>query len=637
MSAIKRMRITFAFVFSVICSFNSSSQAGYPAFGKADMAELTMKACPFETDAHAMRLLDFQETEITTIGYDIRIHIERRIRIKIFDRNGFDAGNITIPYIRKYKKSKINDVSAYIYNLDSNGRVTTMKLGNDQIFKDKSKEGVSTISFTFPNIQPGSVIEYRYTHIEKNSLHIDPWYFQNKLPTALSVCKFIYPGGAMRFDYRFITTDEVIKEFNVKYSQSIRTFTQKNLRSFVPEPMMSSIKDNLQRMEFAFIPFRNGSWAAYNEALLAAPFFGEQMHAKIPGTESILDSVKKISLYGDKVHFIYQKVKSSLTWDGTMSFYADDLSEVWKSRSANSAELNLTILNLLKKSGIKAYPLLISTRENGKPDMEFTTLGQFNGVDILVSDSSASFILDGTQKHISYKTPPYNIINRNAFLIDSNISMWVYISDDRALMKTNIAIKASLNKDGEIKGNATILYYDHSKAIKLQKKNSDDDKKEFIDSELPNITFDSVAEEGADDELLPLSHSFGFTNKLTTTNSYYFLDPFFLSNFRQNPFINPSRRSDIDMGSGQSYCVDIHLKLHKDFFIDEPLKNLLLLSNDSSMLFKREVDLQDSILVVKNTFHIQKTSFPKEEYPLIRDYFKKIYGIISEPIIFKRK
>ena len=65
-----------------------------------------MKECVFEKGANAMRLLDFQETDITTIGYDIKIHIERRIRIKIFDRDGFDAANITIPYVRRYKKIK---------------------------------------------------------------------------------------------------------------------------------------------------------------------------------------------------------------------------------------------------------------------------------------------------------------------------------------------------------------------------------------------------------------------------------------------------------------------------------------------------------------------------------------------------
>ena len=596
-----------------------------------------MKECVFEKGANAMRLLDFQETDITTIGYDIKIYIERRIRIKIFDRDGFDAANITIPYVRRYKKSKINDVSAYVYNLDSNGNITTLKLRNDQIFKDKSKDGISTVSFTFPNIQPGSVIEYRYTHIEKNSLHIDPWYFQNKLPTALSVCKFSYPGGVMRFDYRFITTDEVIKDFTVKHSQSIRTFTQKNLPSFVPEPMMSSVKDNLQRVEFAFMPFRGGTqWPAYNEALLAAPFFGQQIETKIAGAEKILDSANQMSSYADKVHFIYQRVKSSLQWDGTLSFYSDDLSEVWKNGSANSAELNLSILNLLKKSGIKAYPILISTRDNGKPDMDFISLGQFNSVDVLISNDSNTFVLDGTQKNISYKIPPYSIINRNAFLIDSNISMWVYITDDRALMKTNIAVNASMNKEGEIKGDATILYFDHSKAIQLEEKKTKDNKKDIIENSLSEI-LGEVVEEGAEDELMPLKQKFEFTNKMTSTNTYYFLDPFILSNFRKNPFSGDVRRSDIDMGSSQSFNMYFHLVLDKDFSVDELPKNLYILSTDSGMLFKRELLLKDSILVIKNSFDIQRTTFPKEEYPMVRDYFKKIYGVISEPIILKKK
>ena len=53
--------------------------------------------------------------------------------------------------------------------------------------------------------------------------------------------------------------------------------------------------------------------------------------------------------------------------------------------------------------------------------------------------------------------------------------------------------------------------------------------------------------------------------------------------------------------------------------------------------FKRELLLKDSILVIKNSFDIQRTTFPKEEYPMVRDYFKKIYGVISEPIILKKK
>ena len=219
----KKLFVLFLLSFTAFIAF---SQNEFPAFGKADLKELMMKECSFEKEANAMKLIDYQETEITTTGYDIRIKIERRVRIKIFNKSGVDAANIIIPYLRKSKKSKVNDISALIYNLDSSGtNIVTQKLQKDQIFKEKVDNAISTVAFTFPDVKPGSVIEYRYTHIEKNSLHLDPWFFQDKLPTAVSVCKFIYPF-TMRFDYRFITTDSVTREYISKQNQTTRTFMQ---------------------------------------------------------------------------------------------------------------------------------------------------------------------------------------------------------------------------------------------------------------------------------------------------------------------------------------------------------------------------------------------------------------------------
>ena len=641
------------FVFTVLSFtvFISFSQNEFPAFGKADLKELMMRECSFEKEANAMKLIDYQETEITTIGYDIRLKIERRVRVKIFNKSGVDAANIIIPYLRKSKKSKVNDISAFIYNLDSSGAtIVTQKLQKDQIFKEKVDNGISTVAFTFPDVKPGSVIEYRYTHIEKNSLHLDPWFFQDKLPTAVSVCKFIYPF-TMRFDYRFITTDSVTREYGSKQNQNMRTFTQKNIYAFRAEPMMSSIKDNLQRVEFAFLPpmssstllFGGGSrWGVFNRALISAPFFGDQMYVKIPGTESILDSARKISTPGAKVHFIYQQVKQNLKWDDNMSFYADDLREVWQSKTANSAEMNLCILNLLIKSGIQSYPILISTRDNGMADPDFISLGQFNSVDVLVADSFQFYILDGTQKYISYKIPPYNILNRDVFLIDTLNFKWVNIVDNRVLMKTNITVKAELNKNGELKGDAYIAYYDHSKASQLQEqkakaKEKEDEDKEFIQKEFAEIVIDGVMEENAEDELQPLVHKFGFTYKLSNTNDYHFLDPYFLSNFRKNPFNDSLRRTDIDMGSNQSFIMYLHLTIPDDYQLDDLPINILIRSNDSSMLFKREILRQGNILVFRNSFEILRTVYAKEEYPGIRDYFKKIYGVVNDKIILKKK
>ncbi len=643
------MKRVFIATFLIANLFSCFAQKALPSFGKPDLQELTMKECSFEKEAGAMKLIDQQETEIT-VGNDLKIEVNRRVRIKIFKQNGFEAANITIPYIRRNKTSKVNDITAYIYNLDSSGNIITQKIEKKQIYREKSEDGFSKVAFTFPNVKPGSVIEYRYTHTEKNSLHLEPWFFQDVLPTAISTSRFIYPKE-VKIDFRFITSDSVIHDFNDKLTRLNQTFTLNNIPSFRPEPMMSSVKDNLQRVEFAFVPKLgmldfiindNNRWKLFNLSLLMSPFFGMQIFAPIPGTEKILDSVKFFSTPSEKIHFIYQQVKEHLKWDDRQSFYADDLGEIWKIKSGNSAEINLTILNLLKKSNITCYPILISTRSNGRPDPGFMSLGQFNGVDVLIIDSADFYVLDGTQKYLSYKTTPYNILNRDVFIIDKEKSKWVNIVNPKPLMKTVLSVKAELNNMGELRGDGFISYYDHSKAFHLEEKSEtpkekEDEDKEFIQKESGEFIMDSLVEENATNELLPLNHTFRFTYKLSNTDDYYFLDPFFLSNFRKNPFNDSLRRTDIDMGSNQSFSMSLHLTIPEDYMIDELPKSLLIRAEDSSMMFKRVIQQQDNIILFRNSFEIQRAIYSKEEYPGIRDYFRKIYGMVSEQIVLKKK
>ena len=68
------------------------------------------------------------------------------------------------------------------------------------------------------------------------------------------------------------------------------------------------------------------------------------------------------------------------------TFYAGDIADAWNERSGNSADINLIILNLLRKAGIPCSPILVSTRNNGQVDEKFLSLSQFNGIDVLVPE-----------------------------------------------------------------------------------------------------------------------------------------------------------------------------------------------------------------------------------------------------------
>jgi len=137
--------------------------------------------------------------------------------------------------------------------------------------------------------------------------------------------------------------------------------------------------------------------------------------------------------------------------------------------------------------------------------------------------------------------------------------------------------------------------------------------------------------------LLPLTQKFYFRYKLSNTNDYYFLDPFFLSNFETNPFINDARNTDIDMGSNQSFTIQLYLTIPGNYSIEDLPKDVLIRSKDSSMLFSMEFTRKGNDLLFRNSFEVSHPIHTKEEYPGIKEFFKKMYDALTERIVLKIK
>ena len=152
----------------LLLSTSSFSQKILPEFGKIDAADLQLKSCSFEPDASAMKIFDIQNIEFNLGDYDAKLVTERRVRIKVFNQTGYKYASIRIPYFKKSGYSKIKDLDGIIYNLDSTGKIIIQKLEKKDFFKEKAEENIRVLNFTFPNLKPGSVIEFRYKKVENN-------------------------------------------------------------------------------------------------------------------------------------------------------------------------------------------------------------------------------------------------------------------------------------------------------------------------------------------------------------------------------------------------------------------------------------------------------------------------------------
>jgi hypothetical protein len=636
--------------------FHGFSQGDIPEFGNITPAELAADACPFEKDAPAVYLLNYSKTEFETYydgSYDLVT--KRRIRIKIITQKGFDYASISIPHLGNKHTSKIRDIEAFIYTLDANGAIVKNKVDRKDIFRENvsKRNDLNIVKFTFPGLKAGCIIEYRYEHLEKNTYDIDPWLIQNSIPVALSYCEVNFPSASL-LDYRIAGqlafTKNNYREWPIDSTKEKfkKTFLVKEIPSFKTEPLMSSMIDNLERIEFSLNPrptlmtlfasTTDKKWLLISERFMTSFRFGMQLDVNLPGTEQLIDSVKSIKTKKDQINAIYSYVKKQLSWDKHQTLYPYDINEIWKAKTGNSADLNLIILNLLKKAGIDCYPLLISTRENGKTDPLFAHMSQFNGLDVLVLDSANYYVLDASSTNPSCLIPPLNVLNRDVFLVIPHAYKWVNINETRPLIKDSVYINAALDKDGLITGEAVTTSFHYSRNLRLEEeKETNKSTNDLLSNELAELKTDSTWLVNKNEETLPLTAHARFRLPLNNTSNFYFLNPYIFNSIRKNPLTDSTRSTNIDFMCNQQYTQTINLNLPGNIVMETVPGSITIRMIDSSMIYSRKVIQRGSVLWIENEFRIDKSAYTPDEYPAVWQFFKKVYALLAEQIVLQKK
>ncbi len=594
--------------------------------------------------------ISFKYNDFTHVASNI---FEFSARIKIFTTLGFSAANIKIPYISNSSYSSVTDVQAYLYSLDSTGKIAKVKLEKKDILEEKTREkdAQSYIAFAFPNIKPGDVIEYKYTRTDNNSFSLEPWFFQDLIPTAFSKVTAVVPTYK-KVTYYVSATDPVSENSSYRkyegglYDEETRSFTMKNIHSFQLEPLMTSIKDNLERVEFSIPGFIYGQakdldqkMRFYTYDLLDSWLFGLQLDRPIQSLNHFIDSVKQLKSVAAIVEAVFQLVKNNVDWNGEQSFFCDDsVDGCWKNKSGSSAEMNLLFLNLLRKAGIKCNPVLISTRENGSPDMNFASLSQFNGVDVLITDNKTKYVVDCTQKYLSSSMPPYNVLNSNAYIVDRDHMGWMFIMDHRILNETEIFSEAIMDTAGNVRGVARTSFIGFAKSeelkeLKERKTNLGD--RGIMDNN-PELISDTMVVDHLDDNDDTLTQKITFHFKSSSSGNFYLLSPFIFSSYNKNPFVENVRYSDIDFGSSQSFSTNIRIKLPINISVESLPKDIELYKNDSAMAFVRKIISENNYLLIQSHFIIKRAIFIKEDYSDVKFFFDKFYKLLNEEIVLKR-
>lgn len=137
-----------------------------------------------------------------------------------------------------------------------------------------------------------------------------------------------------------------------------------------------------------------------------------------------------------KATAIHNFVKSNYTWNENNGYYGENgLRELIKTKTGNCGDLNLMLLNMFRSSGMKAYPVLISTIKNGSVNVTFPNVGNFNYFIVCTEINGKYYLYDATSKQSAEGILPSRVWNNTGLLL----------KDDKAEVISVNNIKMSYN------------------------------------------------------------------------------------------------------------------------------------------------------------------------------------------------
>ncbi|WP_207428370.1 DUF3857 domain-containing protein [Pedobacter sp. SYSU D00535] len=623
------------------------SQNEVQSFGKVDVADLELKECPFEKDANAMVLFDQGDLYF---DHQFDVVLAHHKRIKIFNQKAKDEGNIRIEF---YSFEKIIDVSAQTINYEG-GKPVITKVDKKQIFTEVVDKSRSALVFSFPNVQDGSILEFKYKR--SNGGYIPTWFFQSDIPSRYSELKTAIPEMLVfrphfRVKYPF-AKNKKSSETRTGYSLDTHLYAMKDVPSLPTEPFMTSRFDNLESVIHqlvmikpigGFVKSFNDTWKKVAEELLEDEDFGLQLKKKISDEEVLISKAKLLKTDDEKIKYLFNEVKNNMKQNGLDRYYTiNGTNKAWEKKVGTATEINLILYRLLKQSGVpNTYPMLVSTRDNGKVNIAFPSLYQFDRTVVYIPvDSLKSYVLDASEKYNSYNIYPENFLNSYGFYVDRETKSGETVSlTSSVASRKSVFLTAEIKPEGKLAGKAQVACFGYNKLHELEtfKKDGEEKLKERFTTSNNGLKIKALQLEGADVDSVQLSETLDFDLELTGSDgTYIYFNPNLFTNVTKNPFLSENRVTTIDFGYNNRVSLVGSFKIPAGFKAEGLPPNINFVMPDKSIVFQRVVAEAEGQISVRYSIDFKKSVYTTDEYPMLRQFYKQMLEMLNEQVVLKK-
>jgi Domain of Unknown Function with PDB structure (DUF3857)/Transglutaminase-like superfamily len=420
------------------------------------------------------------------------------VRIKIFKEEGRKYADIEIPY---YKESggQIAHVSGRTIHPDGSVSEFKGKPFDKSIVKAKGLKYMAK-TFTLPNVQVGSIIEYSYTEeLPEYSLPDSHWILSAELFTkqARFSLKPYNQDYSLRWNWhRLPAGADGPKE---QPDHAIR-MTVSNVPAFQVEDYMPPENELKSRVDFTYskdnekdatkfwknhgkklngdVESFTGKRKAMEEALAQIVSSGDTPEVKL---QKIYERVQKLRNLSSERERTAQEQKRDKQKENS------NVEDVWKHGYGYEIELNWLFLALARAAGLEAYPVYVSDRYHYFFDPASMDSRKLNYDLVLIKMGGKDTFYDPGVAYTPFGFLMWSETAVPGLRLDKDGGTWIQTtipksSDSQIIRHAELA----LSETGDIEGKLTVTFTG-LKGMELRREERDDDeadKKKTLEDEV---------------------------------------------------------------------------------------------------------------------------------------------------------
>jgi transglutaminase-like putative cysteine protease len=651
-------------------------------FGKLDKEDFEIKSSLIDSNTNAIVVADVGKSEFRANASEqtFSLFFKQKKRIKILNKNGFDAATITIPlYVSNDGTAeKLEELKAYTYNIE-NGKVVETKLDKDQIFTEKYNKNWVHKKFTFPAVKEGSIIEYTYEVKSDFFFNFQSWEFQGPYPVLWSQYEAAIPefykylistqgyqtyainkSEPSTVSFKFTESVERDAGYNVMSRSGRQTFSvdgnldyhtwvMKNVPALKEEPFTTTLRNSISKIEFQLqqIAYRGSlpknytnTWEKLSTELIEHEDFGRLINRPNNWLDNDVELIVGNAItQKEKAKKIYEYLRNNFTCTNYNGFMVNKgLKDVFKNKSGSVADINMLLIAMLRSIKIEVDPVLLSTREHGVVNSFYPLIDKFNYIIAEASIDGQIIYLDATRQRLPFGKLPLSVYNGHARVINKFASA-VYFEADSLLETSTTTVFLANTEKGAVEGfltNTLGTYGSLEFRNKIAKTTLEDHKKVMMESysddiKMSNISMDSLT---LLDE--PVAIKFDIELKAFGDASIVYFNPLMGEAIKTNPFTAAERFYPVEMPYTKSSIYVLSMEIPEGYKVDELPKSARVNLNDNEGVFEYLISNDGKYIQMKCKLDIRKATFSNEEYQTLRDFYSYVVKKEAEQIVFKK-